>query len=239
MPVFACPGRGRFVPAGSACDHGEVERLPSAPPDAEGPNAHSGGGGLERRRGAELTPAERATRRRNRQWLSIIAVPGAIIGGVTLLITLDMSRSGPSVRPVSVPAGYKAVNDGYFAYAVPTSWSQNIAYSDDVGDLDTSGQSGWVAEHVDARPGPPTPGETPPAVFATFGEPRPVPYRIGSATPVRVPDATQAYRYRITRPGGFTATAIDAWIAQSGAEVWLMIYADPATTATVAATLKA
>jgi hypothetical protein len=158
---------------------------------------------------------------------------------VTLIITLNMSRSGPSVRPVSVPVGYKAVSDGYFAYAVPAGWSQNVAYSDDVGDLDTSGQSGWVAEHVDARAGPPTAGEAPPAVFATFGEPHPVPYRMGSATPVRVPGAMQAYRYHVTRPGGFTATAIDAWIAQSGAEVWLLIHADPSTTSTVAASLKA
>jgi hypothetical protein len=171
--------------------------------------------------------------------MSLVAIPGVIVGAVALLITLDVSKSGPSVRPAFVPSGFKAVNDGYFAYAVPAGWSQNIAYSDDVGDLDTSGSSGWVAEHVDARANPPTAAEKPPAVFATFGEPRSVPYQMGPATPVRVAGATQAFRYDVTRPGGFHATAIDAWINRSGAEVWLLVDAEPSTTSTVIASLKA
>lgn len=203
------------------------------------PTRSSGGTALERRRPAPLTPAELATRRRNRQWITVIAVPALILGIIALVITLDFSKSAPTVRPAFVPAGYKAVQDGYFAYAVPAGWSQNLAYTDDVGDLDTSGPSGWVAEHVGARPGTPTPGETPPQVLAAFGEPRPEPYRIGAATPMTVTGATRAYRYVVTRPGGFAATAIDAWIGQSGAEVWLLIDADPSTTSTVLATLRA
>jgi hypothetical protein len=171
--------------------------------------------------------------------MTVIAVPAVIIGIVALVLTLNLSSSGPSVHPAFVPAGYKAVNDGYFAYAVPTGWSENPFYSDDVGDLDTSGSSGWVAEHVDARAVPPTAGEAPPAVLATFGEARSTPYRIGPATAVTVPGAGQSYRYLVTRPGGFTATAIDSWIAQSGAEVWLLIHADPSTSSAVIATLKA
>ena len=37
----------------------------------------------------------------------------------------------------------------------------------------------------------------------------------------------------------FTATAIDSWIAQSGAEVWMLIQAGPSISSTVIATLKA
>ena len=48
-----------------------------------------------------------------------------------------------------------------------------------------------------------------------------------------------AYRYTMTRPGGFEATAIDAWQSRSGAEIWLLIRADPATTASVLASLQA
>ena len=46
-----------------------------------------------------------------------------------------------------------------------------------------------------------------------------------------------AYRYTMTRPGGFEATAIDAWQSSSGAEIWLVVRADPATTAAVLASL--
>ena len=47
-----------------------------------------------------------------------------------------------------------------------------------------------------------------------------------------------AYRHLLTRPGGFQAVAIDAWQAGSGAEVWLLVHADPATTATVIGSLS-
>ena len=43
----------------------------------------------------------------------------------------------------------------------------------------------------------------------------------------------------MTRPGGFEATAIDAWQSSSGAEIWLLVRADPATTAAVLASLQA
>jgi hypothetical protein len=216
-----------------------MEHLPGALPETDGSTRSFAGSALERRRAAELTPAERATRRRNRRWMAAIVVPAVLVGTIALIATLDLSSAGPSVRPALVPAGYKAVTDGYFAYAVPAGWSKNLAYSDDVGDLDTSGPSGWVAEHVGARPVPPTAGETPPQVLAAFGEARPQPYKLGPPAPVAVRGASTAFRYALSRPGGFTATAIDAWVAQSGAEVWLLIHADPLTTATVVASLRA
>jgi hypothetical protein len=193
---------------------------------------------LERRARGELSPVERAVRRKNRRWMSVVLLPSLLIGVVALIATVVASSSGPSVHPRVVPPGFRAVSDGFFAYAVPSSWSQSSAYTDNVGDLDNEGRSGWVGEHVGARPGPPVPGEAPPAALAAFGEPRPLPYRLGPATPIQVSGASLAYRYSLTRPGGFEATLVDAWQSGPGAEIWILIRADAPTTATVLSSLN-
>ena len=219
---------GRVAPLGRPCQHVGVQDLP-APPDA---------GALEPRRGNELTPQERAVRRKNRRWMLVIVVPALILGALALIAALAFGSEGSPVRPASVPPGYRAVSDGYFAYAVPDAWSQNDAYTDDVGDLDTQGPSGWVGEHLGARTAPPGPGGTPPSSFAVFGEARPTPYRLGPAIRVSVKGASVAYRYTLTRPQGFAAVAINAWQAGSGAELWLLVHADPPTTSAVVTSLK-
>jgi hypothetical protein len=170
--------------------------------------------------------------------MAAIAIPALILGVVALIAAIAFSSGGSPVRPATVPPGYRAVGDTYFAYAVPASWAQNNAYSDDVGDLDTSGTSGWAAEHLGGRTSPPTAGEAPPSSFAVFGQTRSTPFRMSTATPVTVKGATVAYRYTLTRPPGFQAVAIDAWQANTGAELWLLVHADPATTAAVISTLK-
>jgi hypothetical protein len=194
---------------------------------------------LERRRSGELTEAERITARRNRRWMGLVLFPSIIVGVIALITVLAASSSSPKVHPRDLPAGYHSVSDGYFAYAVPNSWSENQAYSDDVGDLDTSGPSGWVAEHVDARATAPLAGETPPKVLQDFGVPKPTPFELGSPQPTTVPGTAVAYRYEMTRPGGFQATVLDTWQNQSGAEVWMVVDADPSITATILASLKA
>jgi hypothetical protein len=197
------------------------------------------GTGLQRRPPGALSPAERAIRRRNRRLMGFVLLPSIVIGAIALVAALAASSTGPSVHPLDVPAGYQAISgDGYFAYSVPSSWSQSSAYTDDVGDLDYQGATGWAAEHLDARANPPTAGETPPNTFAAFGEPKPTPYQIGAATPTRVDGATVAFRYTVTRPGGFEATAVDAWQGSSGAEIWLLIDADPSTTSAILASLR-
>ena len=142
-----------------------------------------------------------------------------------LAATLLASANKPGVAPLAVPAGYKAVSDGVFAYAVPSGWSTSSTYSDDAGDLDTAGPQGWVAEHVDTRTQAPILGETPPATFADFGQQKPTPYQVGGGQATRLSGMTVAFRYQITRPG-FRATAIDAWQSKSAAEIWLLIDAD-------------
>jgi len=194
-------------------------------------------GALERRQSGELTPAEVASRRRNRRWMGLVLAPSLVIGAVALIAAFVASSGGSSVHPLDVPPGFQAVSDGYFAYAVPSSWSQDSAYTDDVGDLDTQGSTGWAAEHVGARPDPPVPSETPPASLSTFGESRPTPYRLSAATPTHVTGAKAAFRYTLTRPG-FQATAVDAWQSGSGAEMWLLVDADPSTTAAILDSLR-
>jgi len=208
-------------------------------PSGPTPDAGGSGGALEPRRSAELTVAEKALRRRNRQWLLVVAIPALVLGVAALIAAIVADQSDSSVSPVSIPAGYKAVSDGVFAYSVPSSWSMNDLYSDDVGDLDTSGSSGWVAEHVDARATAPVEGETPPQAFRDFGLDTPAPFQIGPAQPARVQGTAVAYRYQITRAGGFQATAIDAWQSSSGAEIWLLVDASHATTAKILTTFKA
>jgi hypothetical protein len=217
-----------MVPPGWSCEHDGVHELPTG----------TDSGALERRRGGELTPSERAIRRKNRRWMTLVAVPALILGAGALVAALLADSGGSSVHPVSVPPGFRAVSDGYYAYAVPAAWSQSSAYTDDAGDLDTQGASGWAAEHLAGRTSPPGPNEPAPTAFATFGEPHPMPYQLGPATPVQVKGAEVAYRYPLTRPDGFQAVAVDAWQSRTGAQIWLLVHADAATTTAVISSLS-
>lgn len=196
------------------------------------------GKALEQRRRAELTPAERIQQKRNRRLLLVVAIPALFLGVAALIATVLADAGSPNPHPRFVPAGYHAVTDGVFSYAVPNSWSKNDAYSDDAGDLYTSGASGWVGDHLTARATAPAPGEAPPQVFQSFGMPRPAPFEQGPATRIQVRGTTVAYQYEISRPGGFTATAVNAWESSSGAELWLLVDASPQVTAELIATLS-
>jgi hypothetical protein len=194
---------------------------------------------LEWRRSGQLTPAERKLIKRNRLWLIGVAAPSLAIGAGALVAALELSSQAPPVKPLRVPAGYQAINDGYFAYSVPSAWSTSQLYSDDDGDLDTSGPSGWAAENVAPVATTPPANATPPSTFEDFGEPKATPYTISPAVPTSVTGASVAYRYVVTRPGGFTATAVNAYQYKSGADIWLLIYAPPAITTEILSTLRA
>lgn len=219
----------------------------SDPPDYSEPNGaepalpqpFEASGALERRRRYELTPAERALQKKNRRWILIVSVPAILIGVAALIAAVVADKSSPSVRPLSVPAGYKAVSDGIFAYAVPSSWSTSSLYSDNVGDLDTAGSTGWAAEHVDTRATAPPLGNPPPVVFQAFGENKPTPFQVGAGQPAGVAGAAAAFRYEISRPGGFGAVALDVWQSNSGAELWLLVHAPASTVAQILGTLRA
>jgi hypothetical protein len=167
----------------------------------------------------------------------LIIVPIVLLTAITLVTVMRAGSNPVPVKPLSVPSGYAPSTDGYFAYAFPASWSTNNIYSDNTGDNDLSGPSGWVAEHVGVRDSAPVVGETPPSTLKAFGMPRPTPYTLTGGTPVSVPGAV-ALRYTMTRPGGFEATVIDAWRSGVGAEIWLVVHADPATTRTIVSSLN-
>lgn len=196
--------------------------------------AESPRGPLERRHPGELSPAERALRRRNRRLLLMISVPAVIVGAAALIAAVVASSSAPSVKPSQVPAGYKAVTDGYFGYAVPSNWSTNDLFTDAVGDLETSGGSGWVAEHVGVRSTPPVPGEAAPSSLRSLGT-----VASGGGQSIAVPGAQTAYRYGFSPTNGPAGVAVDAWQASTGAELWLVIEAPPGITSEILASLKA
>jgi hypothetical protein len=216
-----------------------VSHLPSGfEGDHDLPAEPSRRGGLERRRSFELTPAERAIAKKNRRWLMTIALPTLVVGTIGILVSLYAATRGQTVTPSAVPAGYKSVPDGYFAYAVPSTWTTSILFSDYAGDLYNGEQSSWAAENLGTRLNPPTPGEAQPSSFKSFGQNVPTAYQLGPARLISVAGATVTYEYRMTRPGGFEATAVDAWESHTGAELWLLIHASPATTAEILGTLK-
>src|SRR5579875_491851 len=191
-----------------------------------------------RRRGLELTPAEIALRRRNRGWLFILfSSPLAILVGA-LIATGIAQPNQPSAPHPAAPPGYETLDDGYFSSAVPSAWSNNPAYTDQAGDTETSGPGGWAAEHLDFRSRAPTAPEQPPAVLDSFGMPRPEPFHLGPPTPIDVPGAGAAYEYRAVRPGGWSATVVDAWDSRQGVEIWLVVHSTPATTSRIVASLN-
>jgi hypothetical protein len=194
-------------------------------------------GGLNGRHPDQLTPAQLRTRRRNRFWLVGITVATLTMLAVGFYIGNRTAGPAPPT-PSLVPAGYKSVADNYFAYAVPSRWATSSLYSDFAGDLYNGDSSGWAAESVSARITAPVLGEPRPKSFEAFGEDPPRPYQISRGHPIAVTGATVAFEYTITRPGGFTATAVDAWQASSGAELWLLIDASSATTAEILSTLR-
>jgi hypothetical protein len=192
---------------------------------------------VERRASAPLSPLELRQRAQARRRLGLVAVLGVGLGVATLIAAIVAGRSTSSPRPTAVPAGYQAVDDGVFAYAVPRAWTTNQAATDNSGDRMTGGPDGWVAEHVETRVTRPGADEAPPTPFKSFGESRPTPFSIGPAAPTRVTGTTSAFRYAVTRPGGFRATAIEAWSSPARVELWMFVHASPATTATILSTL--
>ena len=223
-------------------EHGTA--LPDLPSDGgpgQGLDRRPGGIAVDRNRerGLDLTPEELVARRQNRRWMLFLAVPSIIVLLLALIATGVYWSNEPSGPKVTAPPGYKAVRDGYFGYVVPGSWSTNPAFTDDAGDLDTSGPNGWAGEHRAYRPNAPVLGETPPSSLLAFGMPRPEPMQLTGGHPLTVKGADGAFIYEATRPGGFRATVVDAWSAHTGVELWLMVQAPAAVTQQVISSLQA
>jgi hypothetical protein len=158
--------------------------------------------------------------------LAVISIVWATTGG----------PPDPQVK-MDVPHGYQAITDPYFGYVVPASWTENGVYSDSTADLYYNGPGGWAGENEAVVKSAPKPGQPAPAPIATFGLGAPTPYQLTDAHPVRVPGATFAYEYHITRNGKVDATTIDAWDASSQTQLWLVVDASPALTAMILGSL--
>ncbi len=160
---------------------------------------------------------------------------------MTTLAVLAFTTKGPpepSVKPRSVPAGFKTVSDAYFGYAIPSAWTENPVFTDANGDFFYQGQSGWVGENVRIRATRPVPGTDIPPPLATFGEGQPVPFQLGPARPLTIPGVAAAWAYVVRRANGFHATAVEVWESSSRTEMWLLINAGPGVAPAIAASLQ-
>ncbi|MBV9661781.1 MAG: hypothetical protein JO337_11545 [Acidimicrobiales bacterium] len=200
---------------------------------------HPGASSTERPPGLALTPAERQARTRNRQWLLIIVIVSVVLLVLALAASAVAESNTPSAPSAVPPAGYQTVNDGYFSYAIPSGWSVNQLYTDSAGDSYRSGSGEWAGEHIGFRGSAPVVGEPQPETLAAFGMNRPQPYTLTGGHPIDVPGAAAAFRYDLTRPGGFRATAIDAWNSRYGVELWLVVDAPSGVTEQIVSHLRA
>lgn len=190
-------------------------------------------------RGLDLTPVELQAVRRNRRWILAFFVPSVVLLVLALVASAVAESNQPRGPKAAVPPGYKAVRDSYYSYAVPAGWSTNSVYTDQTGDVDTSGPSGWAGEHIGYRQAAPVPGEAPPLSVEAFGVARPAPYTITGGQAVRVPGATAAFEYTFSRPDGFRAVAVDVWTARNGVELWLVVHAPASVTGVILSSLTA
>jgi hypothetical protein len=218
----------------------ELERWDSGEPSPL-PDRRPGEVAVDRNRqsGLELTPEERVARRRNRRLLLGVAVPSILILLLALIATQIAWNNEPTGPKAAAPPGYRAVRDGYFSYAVPRSWSNNGEFTDQTGDVETSGPSGWAAEHIAYQLSPPVLGARPPSVLQAFGMPHPEPFDLSDGRTIPVKGAAAAFAYSASRPGGWSATVIDAWNSRAGVELWLIVHAPPDVTERVVSSLLA
>jgi hypothetical protein len=216
------------------------------PSDRQDHEAYRGSGPLRRRdqtnspvlfdtSGVLVTP-ERV--RRTRSWMLLLLLTPLCLFGISVLAFGTSGPPEPVVHPYSTPAGYVAVTDSYFGYAVPKSYTQNTTWTDQNGDFLYGRQSAFVAETEAILTHSPTAASTPPPSFKSFGERTLVAYRAGPAHPVTVPGTHIAFEEQITRPGGWVATAIDAWERGTTTQVWLLIRASPSVTRHVIASFQ-
>ncbi|MDE3203070.1 MAG: hypothetical protein KGQ66_02480 [Acidobacteriota bacterium] len=192
-----------------------------------------------RSRGLDLSPAEVVARRSNRRWMLFMVVSSVVILVLALIATAVFVSNEPSGPKISVPVGYQAINDGYFSYAVPQAWKNNPSNTDQAGDVDTSGPTGFAGEHIAYRASAPVLGATPPVALEALGASKPTPFELTGGRPVVIAGTSAAFVYTATRPGGFQATVVNAYDYKAAVELWLMIQAPPSVTGTIVSSLRA
>ena len=192
---------------------------------------------LHKDRGLDLTPSERARRRSNRRWMLGVACGSILILGAALGVSAVEASKSPNGPQISVPTGYKAMHDGYFTYAVPSSWSTNPAFTDQAGDVETSGSSGWAGQHIGYLLHAPLASAAVPAAVDSFGQSLPAPLTLSSGKSIDVKGASVAFEYQANRANGFHAVLIHAWASRTDVELWLLIHAPQSQTNEILASL--
>lgn len=204
------------------------------PVPASGLTPRRAGGPLE-----VAAPAQaRRQVRRTRSWLLLL-----LLSPVCFLVVLYVSfgTSGPPqpvVHPALLPAGYTAVTDSDFGYAVPAGYRQNPTWTDANGDFFYGTPAAFVAEAMLLPRKPPGPRTAAPAALEAFGRDRPARLTLAAPRRVRVPGTAAAWRYSVTGPGGFTAVALDTWEPATSTQMWLLVHAPAAVTAEVLSSLQ-
>jgi hypothetical protein len=171
----------------------------------------------------------------NHKWLVIIGLTPLAVVIIAAIVYL-VGPSEPSVA-LTPPPGYQAITDAYWAYAIPTGWSQDSAYTDSNGDFLYRGAGGWVGETLRIRASPSTLGEQPPLTLASFGQVRSTPYQLANGRPTTVPGATVAWSYDFLR-GGVVSSVVNAWIQGSRTEIWLLAHGTPTQNSTIVTSLR-
>ncbi len=173
---------------------------------------------------------------RNRFWLVVIGLTPIVFAAVATAVYLE----GPSEPSVSLtpPSGYRAITDAYWAYAIPSGWTEDSAYTDSNGDFFYRGVGGWIGETLLIRSTAPTLYEKPPITLASFGQPQSTPYRLTGGAPTAVPGADAAFSYTLVR-GNVSSRVVDAWIKGAHTEIWVLVEASRPVTDTIVSSLRA
>ena len=220
----------------------DVSNVDRFPPASRPTKLDSSGGDradvdLHKERGLDLTPTECARRRSNRRWMLGVACGSVLILGAALGVSAIEASKAPNGPQITVPTGYEAVHDGYFTYAVPSSWSTNQAFTDLAGDVEYSGASGWAGQHIDYLLHAPSLSAAVPVSVDSFGQASPSPLSLSGGRPIAVKGTSVAFEYQADRPNGFRAVLVHAWASRTDVELWLLVDAPRSQTSKILASL--
>jgi hypothetical protein len=183
-------------------------------------------------------PVTRRRVRKVRIWMTLLLLTPVCLALISLLAFGTSGPPEPVIHPRSTPHGYQAITDADFGYAIPSGYQQNTTWTDQNADFLYGSSGAFVAETLASPDHPPTASSPPPLSFSSFGEPRLVPFTAHGMHAVTVPGTRQAWEEQITRPGGWIATAVDAWEADTSTQIWLLVHAPAGIARTVVASLQ-
>ncbi|MBO0747135.1 MAG: hypothetical protein J2O47_02225, partial [Acidimicrobiaceae bacterium] len=168
-------------------------------------------GPADQRQRSPRSPAA-AQARRNRRWMLLMAMTPIVFA---ILYAVGAFTTGgapePVVHPLRTPAGYQAVTDAYYGFAIPKNWPENGSLSDPNGDFYYNGPGGWVGESVRIAKTSPGPSAPVPEALWAYGVTTPTKFGVLGGHRIHVPGTSFAWAVTLTRPDGSRAQAVDVW----------------------------